>query len=179
MPLKADCSSFAVEGFLFGGFMKKIMLRGKRGKGKFALIDDEDFEIVSLFDWQINRDGYVFTDFNLNGKRKKILLHRMIMNASDSQWLDHKSSNRLDNRKCKLRFCTPTENACNRLPNNNCISKYKGVNWSKSRKKWRARIQVNGKRIDIGLFHEETAAAQAYDIMARELHGEFAHYNFI
>jgi hypothetical protein len=45
-------------------------------------------------------------------------------------------------------------------------------------RRWRARIRVNGKRIYLGSFIDETDAAKAYDNDARKHHGQFASLNF-
>lgn len=57
-------------------------------------------------------------------------------------------------------------------------SRYKGVDWAKDMKRWRVRILVNGKRIYLGSFDDEIEAAKAYDIAAKEYHGEYASLNF-
>ena len=43
-------------------------------------------------------------------------------------------------------------------------SKYRGVGWATGR--WRARICVAGKRLDLGCFDDEASAARAYDAAA-------------
>ena len=58
-------------------------------------------------------------------------------------------------------------------------SKYKGVCYYKRTNKWKARIKKDRKTYNLGYFHEETAAAQAYNIMARQLFEDFAHFNEI
>jgi len=57
-------------------------------------------------------------------------------------------------------------------------SKYRGVCWLKSRRAWRARIEVHGKREHLGYFDSEERAALAYDKRARELNGPSARLNF-
>jgi hypothetical protein len=57
-------------------------------------------------------------------------------------------------------------------------SRYKGVDWAKDMKRWRARILVNGKRIYLGSFENEIDAAKAYDEAAKRYHGDFAALNF-
>lgn len=57
-------------------------------------------------------------------------------------------------------------------------SKYKGVSWCANVGKWRVQLHQNGRTIHVGLFNDETMAAEAYDRAATELYGEFACLNF-
>jgi hypothetical protein len=41
-------------------------------------------------------------------------------------------------------------------------SQHRGVSWIKSTGKWKAQIQINGKRRNLGSFANEEDAAQAY-----------------
>jgi len=52
------------------------------------------------------------------------------------------------------------------------------VDWAKDMKRWRTRILVNGKRLYLGSFKNEIAAAKAYDEAAKRYHGEYAALNF-
>ncbi len=40
--------------------MKELPLYGPRGRGKFALVDDDIFEQYGHLHWHINRNGYVY-----------------------------------------------------------------------------------------------------------------------
>jgi hypothetical protein len=101
------------------------------------------------------------------------------MNASKDKHVDHINGDRLDNRKQNLRLCTQTENN----QNSRCLkpktSAYKGVCWSKSKKKWIAQICANGKSIFIGHYNKEQDAAYSYNLKAEELHGDFARLNSV
>jgi hypothetical protein len=58
-------------------------------------------------------------------------------------------------------------------------SKYRGVCWSSSRKKWRAGIKIKGKSLSIGEYDTEDEAAIAYNNKAYELLGEKATLNIV
>ena len=45
-------------------------------------------------------------------------------------------------------------------------SKYVGVNWQKQHKRWEARITIDGKRKNLGYYHDEKEAARMYDEQA-------------
>ena len=46
-------------------------------------------------------------------------------------------------------------------------SKMCGVSWSKQKRRWRARIQLNGKEVSLGYFTSQKQAALAYDAFVR------------
>jgi len=56
-------------------------------------------------------------------------------------------------------------------------SKYKGVHFIKKNKRYRARIGVDYKHIELGCFGTEIEAAKAYNEAAMKYHGEFAQLN--
>ncbi len=157
--------------------MKKIPLN----KGKVALVDDEDYAILSLFKWYAHKKRntyYAVTNIVLNNKQITLQLHRFLLNAKKGQQSDHINRYSLDNRKCNLRFCTHSENQMNRYSNKNSTSKYKGVSWHKASNKWCAKIRFNGESIHLGVFKNERDAAKVYDKKAKELFKEFANINF-
>lgn len=116
------------------------------------LFDEEDFDKIKDFTWFPYHDPakpdhlvYLF-----NNKLQR--LHRVIMNPPDGMVVDHINGDTLDNRKCNLRICTVATNNRNRggsnrrvvLPRNN-QSGVMGVNYHKTRKKWRAFKSFKGK----------------------------------
>jgi hypothetical protein len=92
--------------------------------------------------------------------------------------VDHRNGDGLDNRRCNLRLCTRAQNCQSMKIAPGKASLFRGVTWHAASNSWRARISLVGKRLHLGLFSEERAAAKAYDDAAKELHGEFAILNF-
>jgi len=107
-------------------------------------------------------------------------MHREVIHPPDHLFVDHINHNGLDNRKANIRPATHSQNNFNRIisTRGDLSSKYKGVAWNKSKKKWQARIGIYGKRKHIGHFKDEIQAAKAYDKAAKKYHGEFASLNF-
>lgn len=134
--------------------MKQISLT----KGKYALIDDEDFDLVSRYNWYCSSMGYAQRSDRVNKKRVEILLHRFLLGAKKGQEIDHINRNPLDNTRKNLRFCTRSENNHNKGLNKNNSSGYKGIYWHKGAKKWLGQIMLDGKRINIGLFGNPLSA---------------------
>ena len=155
--------------------MKKIPLY----QGKFALIDDDDFERVNRFKLVAVRFGtsgwYVYCE----AKGKRIFLHRLALGLPQARFprVDHKDRNGLNNQKSNLRFCTGSQNKANQTKNKNNKSGFKGVSWSARDKNWKAYIGFQYKTIALGLFENKIDAAIAYDEAAKKYFGEFALLN--
>lgn len=136
-------------------------------KGKWAIIDKSDFEVVSKFTWSCSM-GYAIT-----GDRM-VRMHRKIFIASEDIEVDHRNGNKLDNRRENLRSATHQQNGMNRGPQSNNKSGVKGVCWDRFKMKWRAQIGVMGKNVFIGSYDNKFEAAEAYKNAAMKFHGEFA-----
>lgn len=160
--------------------MKRIPLHGKRGQGKFALIDDQDYALVASHSWYVNEKGYCRAAYSKgrrsDGKRNQthLSMHRLVMHAERGQVIDHKNRNPLDNRHRNLRFCSLRQNNRN-ITSYNSQSRYKGVRARGG--KWSARIKVNYSEVYLGTFNTEQEAALAYNIAAKKYFGRFAGLN--
>jgi hypothetical protein len=89
----------------------------------------------------------------------------------------------LDCRRSNLVARTLTDTAANKrkqatFNGQPCTSRFKGVCRPKKAKRWVATIKKDCVARQLGSFHDEIAAAQAYDEAARELFGEHARLNF-
>lgn len=155
-----------------GGRVRRIPLT----RGKFAIVDDEDYDRLSQHKWcAVDRRRQCYAQRKEHGKT--IRMHREILQVPAGLVFDHRNHNGLDNRKCNLRICTPSQNSQNRRPQQGGSSRYKGVWWEQAKGKWRAVISHQGRTIHIGYYDYEVDAAIAYDDMAIELFGEFAYLN--
>jgi hypothetical protein len=171
--------------------MKEIILN----KGKVALVDDEDYSYLNQFTWRLTTDErYATREQHKDSVRTHISMHREIMGFPKEKIIDHIDQNGLNNQKFNLRLATKSNNAGNGKSHKDSKCKYKGV--SKTNKSYTkmdskgklrfyeypdwyvAQICLNGKRITIGTFKTEEAAARAYDRKAIELFGKFAYLNF-
>jgi len=154
-------------------------------KGYKTIVDAEDYAKLSGYKWHASPQGryiYAASTTKIDGKRKNVRMHRVIMGVTDRKiYVDHINHDTLDNRKCNLRPCTPQQNVMNGSikPKRNGTIKYKGIFEQKKNKRWVATIMVESKVIWLGAFDTQKEAALAYDIAALEHHGEFARTNKI
>eukprot|EP01043_Picozoa_sp_COSAG02_P048043 COSAG02_NODE_4674_length_5106_cov_9.921310_2_plen_580_part_00 len=58
------------------------------------------------------------------------------------------------------------------------VSRFAGVSWHAASGKWSVRLKTAGKVHSLGYFHDEEAAARAFDVAARRLRGDEAHGGF-
>jgi hypothetical protein len=155
--------------------MKRIWLRNKR---KYALVDDEDFERVKKYRWQLHHSGYAVATVRFSGQRKHIAMHRFILQVQGGVSTDHINQNKRDNRRQNLRPCTPAQNVCNVKRRKNNSSGYTGVHFHKHNKRWVAYIGRK-PRIYLGSFGSAEKAARAYNEAAMSRFKEFACLNQI
>lgn len=141
--------------------------------GKFAKIDDLDFESVSKFSWKLKTysDRTVQYAYRNISAQSRQYLHQFVM---QTKGIDHKNHDGLDCRRSNLRLANQSQNMANKRIGRNNTSGFKGVSWSKVVKKWHAYISINKKRQHIGYFLTKEDAAAAYGKAARAIFGEFA-----
>ena len=146
------------------------MKRIKLTQNKFALVDDEDYEMVSGFKWHYD-NGYAKHHHYIKTVKgrpitKKVFIHSLIMNTPKGMDTDHIDGNRLDNRRNNLRICTRRENGQNRKEHRK--GKLLGVNTVKRKSLnnsytyHHAGIQINGRRVHLGTFATPELAHRAY-----------------
>ena len=143
-----------------------------------AIIDISDWPLVSQRKWYHREScGHRYVGTKINGKT--VELHRFLF--GDAPVVDHVNRNGLDNRRENLRAATWAQNLQNRLKKPGKSSKFLGVHRDNRKdnltKRWRASIDIDGKKKQIGRFENEEDAARAYNSAASILFGEFANLN--
>lgn len=124
-------------------------------------------------------DGYI--KISIDGKC--YLAHRLawlfMHGAFPENDIDHVNRKRDDNRIANLRLCTRAENLQNiSVPSTNS-SGFIGVRWHKQRKKWNARICVDGREVYLGVFDNRDEAIEARRVAKEKYHlfnSKDAHY---
>lgn len=153
-------------------------------QGKVAIVDPEDWPLVSLYSWHAKCETgglwYAATSVRDKvGKRKLTLkMHDLIMGPVAGQMVDHRDPRQtLDNRRSNLRLCSNAQNQQN-TGSRGGSSSFKGVSWSKRKGRWLVQFRCHGRYHFVGYFADEEAAARAYDAAVLPVAGEFARLNF-
>lgn len=142
-----------------GAFTWKVTASNRRKAGERAgcLCKDTGYNIIGL-----------------NGRVQKA--SRLAWLYVYGEWpvdmIDHINGIRNDDRIENLRCATHAQNLRNRGKQRNNSSGFKGVYRHKNA--WRARINVDGRTVSLGLFPNPEEAHQAYAQASVRYHGDFA-----
>ena len=119
-------------------------------------------------------EGYYRSYLTRELKAKSFSVHQLVAMAFLGHTpcgyqlvVDHINDNMLDNRVENLQIVSHRFNTYK--TQGKYTSEYKGVNWDKQSKKWRAKIQINGKSEHLGVFDCEFSAHLAYQNKLKEL----------
>ncbi len=89
-------------------------------------------------------------------------------------FIDHKNTDKADDKLENLRIATNSQNQANRGLMVTNTSGVKGVRYEWQRSKWRAQIMVNGKSRNLGRYMTQEEAEDAYAKAAQEAWGDFS-----
>ncbi len=129
---------------------------------------------------RIKTNGYWYVSI----KRQYYLCHRIAYYLKTginpgNNFVDHADRNPAVNSN--LRLASQVQNTANtgKMKDRKYTSRYKGVSWHPTGKKWVAQIYSQGKSTYLGSFNCEHEAAIAYNNAAIAEWGEFAYVNEI
>ncbi len=147
--------------------------------GHLVQVDPEDHERFGGLKWNGLRKGRavyaIRSAKQSDGSYKSVLLHRLILEVVDGQLVDHINGDTLDCRRHNLRKTDYTGNA------RNCrhaigASGYRGVIPNGSL--WRGRVRACREVHHTASVTTPLEAAVLRDLLATQLHGDFALLNF-
>ena len=131
-------------------------------RGKYALVDAEDYERVAAFRWHLAAGGYAGRDVRVDGQKVKVYLHRYVLGDRYAPQVDHRNGDKLDCRRHNLRAVTPSQNGQNRQgPNRRNTTGVRGVTWLPRWGRYWAYLRVGNKQVSLKTYAtlEEAAAA--------------------
>ena len=151
-----------------------------------SLFDYKEGELRRRYKKNGNRSKPVSNRAGVGGyavvyiKGKHYRKHRIVFlyhNGYLPEFIDHIDRDKLNNRIENLRPASRSENLRNSSKRSSTTSRFKGVHYESSIKKWRASIYINNKKTQLGCYALEIEAAKAYNKAATENFGEFANLN--
>lgn len=152
--------------------MKEIVLNGKYAKGRKALVDDQDYDLLTDHSWSVGNNGYP----RCTHEQKQFLMHDFIMPSVPGMMVDHISQDKLDNRRDNLRYVTKSQNMANRPKQQNNTSGYKGVYYMKAGQRinrWFAKVKIDGKYFQSEYVATKDEAAKLYEQLAIKHQGQY------
>ena len=140
-----------------------IELKKRNGEIYYAYIDVEDVSLLEGYHFSLNAKGYAYDS------TKDVLLHRLIMNAKDGEFVDHKNHNTLDCTRANLRICSSSENSSNRK----CINKLgiSNIRYRFDKNRWAVEFKGRDSKL-FSAFHE---AFNYRNKKAVELFGDYSY----
>lgn len=122
-------------------------------------------------------NGYYMVILYKNKKKIHFKVHQLIAMAflnhipdgTNKIVVDHINENKLDNRLENLQLISNRENTVRSLTGV-YSSTYTGVCWYKRYNKWKSKIQINKKTINLGYFEDEYEASETYQKALKNIH---------
>ena len=150
---------------------------GYTSKGEEFFFDLEDYDKIKDYCWNKTKKGYIVAGI-LKPERDKtnksvVSLHVLVMGEKEGYVVDHRNRKKNDCRKENLRYATHTENCRNISVAKDNSTGIIGVMRRKNNK-YRSRIRVNGKLIDLGTYSNIEDAIIARLRGEKEYFGDFA-----
>ena len=131
--------------------------------GKVALVDTEDYELLSSMPWHYTKSTNTGYARNTGIGKESLYMHNFLMKTPKGMQTDHIDGNGLNNRKANLKIVTYSENqqkAQLRVDNKSGI---KGISFHKKQKVWMAHKKINNKNNFLGSFKDKNDAINAYN----------------
>lgn len=150
------------------------VLKITTAKGEVVLADAEDLDLLKDHSWCVSLQGYAVS--NIGGGRVVKIDHLVLgLDKCKGKIIDHKNHNKLDNRKCNLRFATVADNVRNASKVKGSANPYVGIRLTKANK-YCVRIGYDYKEHYVGTYNTLEEAIAARKQAELKYHGEFAQH---
>ena len=149
-------------------------------QGKFAIVDDVDYEFLMQFKWCAINPGGAWRPMRKSkqyGTWRNLYMYHVIMarmGIFDFDCVDHIDRNPLNNRRSNLRPATKSQNGHNCGLRRDNTTGIKGVSYSKRDKVFQGKTKIEGQEVYCGSFDNAAEAGAAVKARRKELMGEFA-----
>lgn len=134
---------------------------------EIVIIDRIDLKTFAEATWYIveskGQSKYLRANVRVDGVKRTIGFHQLIMGIGTSLEVDHINNNGLDNRRANLRLVTHQKNMLNQPKRRGCFSRFVGVYKCNRSRRFYTQVRVDGKGKTIGRFDSEIEAAVAYN----------------
>lgn len=147
-------------------------------RGKFALVDDEDYDELRKYEWRYfltkTREYARRYHIGRGNKLHWILMHRQLMGFPEKS-VDHKDRNGLNNQKSNLRLCTHSQNLANTKNYAKTEIPFKGVSKLVVRKpNGNTYVYYKAQLLKTLTFKNPLICAYIYDVLSLIHFKEFA-----
>jgi hypothetical protein len=147
--------------------------------GEYVTKTEIDLDVVHIIKekkWHfVSSTGYVTSKEN----NSTIYLQDYIFSHDDDFTVDHIDRNKLNNKRSNFRLVTASQNRMNKKLQSNNTSGVSGVSWDKRYSKWRVRVKVKSKEIQIGTYITIEEAVQQRVNAEAKYYGQYSpNYNF-
>ena len=149
------------------GNVKRLGYNRLNSKGRRRIFKEK------LMTSTLKSNGYYHVNLSLKGVVRTRTVHQLVamafLNHNPNGYnivVDHIDDNKTNNKLSNLQLVTQRQNTTKRIRG---LSKFIGVCFCKESNKWRARIDIDGKKKCLGRYTCELAAAHAYNKKLKEI----------
>src|SRR6516162_1577812 len=119
-------------------------------QGQVALVDDQDYPLLSEFRWcyrpeRNGRQGYAVRHVKLEGKDRLLYLHRQLLQPGPGQEVIFLNHDRLDCRRENLKVVSKEEARRHHRVRSDSKSGVKGVRYNPETDTWSAFVYRGGR----------------------------------
>lgn len=157
-------------------------LKGIDSKDNNFIVDSKYYDELSKYCWlqstgRITTNGsYFCARKSRKDGHKMMMLHNFLWEINfgkipNGYLVDHIDQNPANNKICNLRLSDKSKNSINTSLRKNNNTGFTGICYDKNKQKYRAYINYNKKRIELGVFEKEEDAIQARLVAEKEYCG--------